>query len=76
MAVHIRNPRVGGIYVVAATKDNKTEFWAAAVRRGDALAAVQQLLAPGWTAATIMDWRLTPERVAALKIRTNDVRKL
>ena len=70
------NTRPGGIYVVAATKGNETEFWAAATRRGDALAAVQQLLAPGWAATSIMDWRLTPKRVAALKLRTDSVCKL
>jgi hypothetical protein len=64
------------IYVVAATKDNKTEFWAAATGRSAALATVQRLLAPGWTATTIMDWRLPSERVVALKLPANGVRKL
>jgi len=64
------------IHVVAAIKGNETEFWAAATQRSDALAAVQQLLGPGWTATTILDWHLTPERVVTLKLRTNSVRKL
>lgn len=68
--------KVQRIYVVAATTGNKTEFWAAATRRNDALAAVQQLLAPRWTAVAVMDWRLTPERAAALKLRRNSVCKL
>jgi len=46
------------IHVVAAIKGNETEFWAAATQRSDALAAVQQLLGPGWTATTILDWHL------------------
>jgi hypothetical protein len=64
-----------GIYVVAATKDGKTEFWAAATRRERAAAAVQQLLPAGWT-AILLGWRLTPEKVAELKLRSNSVRKL
>jgi hypothetical protein len=76
MGVTGGNACSGGIYVVAVTKDNEIEFWAAATRRSDALAAVQQLLAPGWTATSIMDWRLTPMRIAALKFRTNSVSKL
>ena len=61
---------------MAATKDDKTEFWATATERITALAAVQQKLPPGWTATNVMDWRLTPERVSALKLPTNGVRKL
>lgn len=63
------------VYVVAATKDGQTEFWAAATPRARAAAAVQRLLPLGWT-AFITGWRLTPRKVAELSMRTNSVRKL
>ena len=43
------NALAGGIYVVAATKDDKTEYWAAATIRAKAVDAVRQIIAPGWT---------------------------
>jgi hypothetical protein len=39
---------IQGIPVVAATKGGKTEYWAAAIPRFDAEAAVRAQL-PGWT---------------------------
>ena len=36
------------IYVVAATKDDTTVYWATATRREDAVTAVELLLGPGW----------------------------
>jgi len=70
------NIRIGGIYVVAATKGGQTEYWVAATRRDEALAAVQQVLPAGWRATTVTDRRLTPEQVESLKLRPHDVRKL
>jgi hypothetical protein len=44
------HPRlVGGIYVVEATKDGVTEYWAAATLHENAVAAVEKELGPGWT---------------------------
>jgi hypothetical protein len=63
------------IYVVSATKDGQTEFWAAATARRVAAAQVQQLLPPGWKAA-LTGWRLNPERAAKLKMLANTVRPL
>ena len=42
-AAHIQtmgNTLIGGIYVVVATKDGKTEYWAAATPRDEAAATV------------------------------------
>ena len=65
----------GRVYVVAATKDGQTEFWAAATPRARAAAAVQRLLPLGWTAFAT-GWRLTPGKVAELSMHINSVRKL
>ncbi len=65
----------GGVYIVATTKGHQTEYWAAATPREEAVAAVQQLLTPGWTAA-LTERRITPKQVAVLHMRPNDVRKL
>jgi GTPase Era involved in 16S rRNA processing len=62
----------GGIYVVAATFDGKTEYWAAATIRENALAAVWRELPPGWN-VTLTDWQLTPQKIKALKLRPNAV---
>jgi hypothetical protein len=69
------NTLAGGIQIVAAAKDGKTVFWAAAVPRDRAVEAVQEFLAPGWT-ATLTARHITPERVASLKLRPNGVREL
>jgi hypothetical protein len=69
------NAFAGRIYVVAATKDGQTEFWAAATPRKTAAAEVQQLLPTGWTAVPT-GWRLTPEKVAELNMRVHSVRKI
>lgn len=63
------------IYVVSASKDGRSEFWAAATPRRLAAAQVQQLLPSGWT-AVLTGWRLNPEKAAELKMRGNTVRKL
>jgi hypothetical protein len=62
------NERIGGNYVVAATKDGRTELWAAATLRDEALALVQRFLPPGWKAAAIRDRRLTLKEAEALKL--------
>jgi hypothetical protein len=64
------------VHIVAATKDSRTEYWVAATRREEAVAAVQQLLAPGWTATLSADRRISPSQVAVLHLRPNGVRKL
>jgi hypothetical protein len=53
------NTYAGGIYVVAATKDGETEYWAAATPRAKAAFAVKEMLPPGW-ACTVTDRHLTP----------------
>ena len=69
------NALAGGIYVIAATKDGKREYWVAATIREEAVAAVQRELPPGWI-ATISDRRLTLQTIKNLKLRPNSVRKL
>jgi hypothetical protein len=66
---------LGGIYVVAATKDGKTDYWVAATRREDAVIAVELLLGPGWTVA-LTDRRVSPQQIDALKLRPNGVCQL
>jgi hypothetical protein len=65
----------GNVFIVAATKDGQTEYWAAATRRQEAVAAVLERLPPGWK-ATLTVGRLTVEEVEALKLRSNGVRQL
>ena len=65
----------GGVYVVAATDGWRIEYWAAAMPRKKAAAEVQQVLPLGWK-AVVTGWRLTPEKIARLKIRANTVCKL
>jgi hypothetical protein len=69
------NTYAGGIYVVVATKDGETEYWAAATHRAKAASAVKEILPPGWT-GTVTDRLLTPDQVAGLNLRANGVRKL
>jgi len=71
----MNNTYAGGIYVVAATKDGITEYWAAATPREEAAATVGSQLGPGWK-LILTDERLTPEAVAELKMRANCIRKL
>ena len=63
------------VYIVIATKDGQTEFWAASTPRHRAAAAVQRLLPPGWR-VTFLGWRLSPTKAAALKMSSDNVRKL
>ena len=50
------NVLVGGIYVVRATKGDRTEYWAAATIREKAVAAVEKELGAGWS-LTLTDRR-------------------
>jgi len=69
------NEYAGAVYVIAATKDGATEYWAAATPRDQAIKAVQEQLAPGWS-ASMTDRRLDTAQVAELEMRLNSVRKL
>jgi hypothetical protein len=70
----MRNGFARAVYIVIATKDGQTEFWAAATARNRAAAAVQAL-APGWR-VTFLGWRLGPTKAAELKMPSGSVRKL
>lgn len=69
------NKLVGDVYIVAATKDSQIDYWVAATRREDAVAAVRRLLAPEWK-VTLTDRRITPKQVAVLHLPPNGVRRL
>jgi hypothetical protein len=69
------NTYAGGVYIVVATKNGATEYWAAATHRAKAVSAVKEMLPPGWD-GTVTERRLTPDQVAELKLRANGVRKL
>jgi hypothetical protein len=58
------------VYVVSATKNGQSEFWAAATPRDSAAAQVQGSLSPGWE-AKLTGWRLGAERVAELQMAPN-----
>jgi hypothetical protein len=64
------------VHLVLALKGAKSEIWAAATPRSDAVQAVQVMLGRGWKAIRIVETRLTPERVASLGLSPNGVRKL
>jgi hypothetical protein len=65
----------GGIYVVAATKDGKTEYWAAATLREHAVDEVRKALGPGWN-ASFTERRIATETMRDLKMQRLSVRKL
>ncbi len=69
------NTKIGGIYVVEATKDAETEHWAAATPESQAAEAVQNMLPPGWK-ATLTKKRLTLEQASGLRIKGYGVEKL
>jgi hypothetical protein len=71
----MRSSVVGSVYVIQATKDGKTEFWAAATVRENAVAAVERELGDGWI-VTLTDRRLTRQRLSILKMFPNAVRRL
>jgi hypothetical protein len=64
------------VHIVLALKGLRTEIWAAATRRSDAVQAVQVMLGKDWKAMRIIETRLPPERVASLKLLPNGVQKL
>ena len=68
------NEYVGDVYVVAATKDGATEYWAAAVPQANALAEVGKS-APGWQ-LTLTNRRLSPDQIAELEMQPDRVQKL
>jgi hypothetical protein len=70
------NTFAGGVYVVETTKGREIEYWAAATPRDAALSAVEQMLAPGWTAKRITARHLPPDQIAELSIKAGTVRKL
>jgi hypothetical protein len=70
------NEYAGGVHLVLALKGTQSEIWAAATPRSNAVDAVQAMLREGWKAVRIIPQRLTTDRVAALKLRPNGVRKL
>jgi hypothetical protein len=63
------------ICIVVSTKNDTTLHWAAATSGEDAVTAVELLLGPGWTVA-LTERHITPEQVAALKLRDNEIREL
>ena len=63
------------VYVVSATKNGHSEFWAAATPRDSAAEQVQGSLPPGWK-AKLTGWRLGVERVAELQIAPNTVQRI
>jgi len=71
----MRNRVSGGIYVVKAMKDGAIEYWAAATLREKVVAAVVEQLGPEWI-VTLIEQRLTNQRLSILKMLPNTVRKL
>jgi len=71
----MRKGSARAVYIVTATKDGRTEFWAAATPRHHAAAAVKRALPGGWR-VMFLGWRLCPTRATALKMSSNGVRKL
>ena len=63
------------VYVVVGTCGDKIQYWAAAVSRRRAAQEVGNVLGPEWK-TTVLDWRLTPERLAKLNLTRNSVRKI
>ena len=68
-----------GIHVVEVTTDDlprgATELWAAAVPRGEAVAAVLAAVPEGWT-AELTSRQLAPEHFERLKLQPGTVRQL
>ena len=63
------------IYIVATSKNGRTEHWAARTPRDEAVTAVQQQLAPGST-ATLTVMRMRTDEAERLKLPLNGVRQL
>jgi hypothetical protein len=54
---------------------DKIQYWAAAVARRRAAQEVRNALGAEWKTA-VLDWRLTPERLAKLNLTRNSVRRI
>ena len=65
----------GDVYIVIATKDGETDYWVAATPREEALDAVRDQLALGWT-LHLTDQLLPSEMVAQLDMRGDSVLRL
>jgi hypothetical protein len=63
------------VYVVAGTCGDKIQYWVAAVARKRAAQEVRNVLGPQWK-TTVLNWRLTPDRLAKLNLSHNSVRKI
>jgi hypothetical protein len=63
------------VYVVVGTCGDKIQYWAAAVARRRAAQEVRNALGAEWKTA-VLDWRLTPERLAKLNLTRNSVRRI
>jgi hypothetical protein len=63
------------VYVVVGTCGDNIQYWAAAVSRRKAAQEVRNMLGPEWK-TIVLDWRLTPERLAKLNLTRNRVRKI
>jgi hypothetical protein len=62
-------------YVVEATKDGWTEYWAVAAHRDDALTIVRSQTCPDWN-LVLTERRFTHKQAAELKMMHNTVLKL
>jgi ActR/RegA family two-component response regulator len=62
-------------YVVEATKDGRTEYWAVAAHRDDALTIARTQTSPDWN-LVLAERRLTHKQAAELKIMHNTIKKL
>ena len=71
----MRKEYAGAVYIVAASKEAKTEYWVAVTPPNEAVLAVQLLLGPTWK-VTLTNRRLTPTQRADLNLRLDDVRRL
>jgi hypothetical protein len=65
----------GDVYIVTGTKDGETEYWVAATPRDEALDAVRDQIAPGWT-PHLTDQLLPSEMVVQLDMRADSVLRL
>jgi hypothetical protein len=65
----------GDVHVVVATKERKTEYWAAAVPQHRALAEVGRVLQSGWR-ASLSGRRLTRQMISDLKMRDGSIGQL
>jgi hypothetical protein len=69
----MRAEYAGNLYVVAATKDGKTDYWVASSSREEAVATVQRIVEPGWR-VSLTERRISPKQATALKLHVEGVR--